>query len=166
VSGPGATQTRGMRLLAALALLTQFWTWPIGSGRADSPTVLRPFEPGVHRWDRAHRGLDLVDPGGGFEVVAAGPGTVVFAGRVFGRGVVVISHGALRTSYEPVTAALAVGTAVTRGQPIGTLEPGHCPAAPCLHWGLLTGHGHTIRYYDPIILFGSGRVRLEPADTR
>jgi murein DD-endopeptidase MepM/ murein hydrolase activator NlpD len=159
-----------MRLLAAVALLTQFWTWPLGGAPAPGhpPTILRPFEPGVHRWDRAHRGLDLVDPAGGLGVTAAGPGTVVFAGRVFGLGVVVISHGALRTSYEPVAPApsLTVGTAVVGGQPIGTLEPGHCPAAPCLHWGLLTGHGHAVRYYDPMILFGSGRVRLEPADTR
>jgi murein DD-endopeptidase MepM/ murein hydrolase activator NlpD len=165
-----------MRQLAAVALLARvvtalfaapgIWAWPLGADPGHPPTVLRPFHPGAHRWDRAHRGVDLADPAGDRQVAAAGPGTVLVAGPVFGRGVVVIGHGSLRTSYEPVVPAVAVGAAVARGQRIGTLEPGHCPRAACLHWGLLAGRGHGIRYYDPMILFGPGRVRLEPADTR
>lgn len=145
------------------------WGWPLGP----HPTVVRPFQPGAHRWDRAHRGVDLVepvDPAGRAadptRVTAAGSGTVLVAGQVFGHGVVVIGHGSLRTSYEPVTAVVPVGAAVVRGQWIGTLQPGHCAAVRCLHWGLLAGQGRTIRYYDPMILLGLGRVRLEPADTR
>jgi Peptidase family M23 len=99
-------------------------------------------------------------------VHAAGAGTVIFAGTLFGQEVVSISHGALRTSYEPVAPLVHVGEQVLRGEAIGELEPGHCVDRPCLHWGLLTGHGRWIRYYDPSILLGPGRVRLEPAWSR
>jgi murein DD-endopeptidase MepM/ murein hydrolase activator NlpD len=101
---------------------------------------------------------------GATEVLAAGPGTIAFAGTLFGQGVVVVSHGGVRTSYEPVTATVHVGDAVVAGTPIGTLSPGHCTSSPCLHWGLLTGHGHGVRYYDPLLLLGLVRLRLEPVD--
>ena len=53
------------------------------------------------------------------------------------RGVVVIVHGELRTTYEPVTAVVAVDDVVEAGQSIGTLQGGHlgCPFDACLHWG-------------------------------
>jgi len=138
------------------------WTWPLlePSMRA-GPTILRPFEPPPHRWDTGHRGIDLAgylgDP-----VRAAGPGVVLYAGRLVDRGVVVIGHGLLRTSYEPVEATLAVGANVALGEQIGTLGAGHCASGPCLHWGLLGGHGHATVYYDPLLLLGCGRLRLEP----
>ena len=136
------------------------WTWPLGEPRG--PTVLRPFEPPPHRWDAGHRGVDLAgyvgDP-----VLAAGPGVVLYAGHLVDRGVVVIGHGLLRTSYEPVEATLAVGTSVTQGEQVGTLDSGHCSSRPCLHWGLLAGHAHDTTYYDPLLLLGCGDVRLEPA---
>ncbi|GAB4099182.1 hypothetical protein GCM10028789_13460 [Sinomonas halotolerans] len=94
-----------------------------------------------------HRGVDLAGPGE--EVHSPAAGTVVFAGRVVDRSVVTVDHGGgLRSSFEPVVASVAVGTAVARGQAIGTLEssPGHCPAAPCLHWGVRRGDGYT----DPL----------------
>ena len=132
------------------------WTWPLAG-----PTILRPFEPPPHRWDAGHRGIDLAgyvgDP-----VHAAGPGVVLYAGRLFDRGVVVIGHGLLRTSYEPVEATLPVGATVALGEQIGTLDAGHCGSGPCLHWGLLGGHGHATAYYDPLLLLGCGRLRLEP----
>jgi murein DD-endopeptidase MepM/ murein hydrolase activator NlpD len=54
-----------------------------------------PFGPG-------HRGVDLAAVAGA-PVLAAGAGTVVFAGTVAGRGVVSVDHsGGLRTTYEPV----------------------------------------------------------------
>ena len=128
------------------------------------PTVLRGFEPPLHRWDAGHRGVDLAgylgDP-----VRAAGPGVVLYAGRLFDRGVVVVGHGVLRTSYEPVSATVAVGARVAVGQQIGTLDSGHCAGRPCLHWGLLTGRGHAVTYFDPLLLLGCGRLRLEPVMT-
>jgi murein DD-endopeptidase MepM/ murein hydrolase activator NlpD len=162
---------------------TTVWTWPlaavgvgvnVGSGlgpgepsRAASgatppgPAVLRAFEPPVHRWDAGHRGVDLAGVAGE-AVDAAGAGTVMFAGRVADRGVVVVGHGALRTSYEPVDAGVAVGSTVATGQRIGTLDAGHCAATACLHWGLLSGRAHATVYYDPLLLLGCGGVRLEP----
>jgi murein DD-endopeptidase MepM/ murein hydrolase activator NlpD len=139
------------------------WQWPLVGPDGSPPTVTRPFDPPVHRWLPGHRGVDLVAPGA-TEVLAAGPGTVAFAGTLFGQGVVVVAHGAVRTSYEPVSpaATLHVGDSVAAGTPLGTLNPGHCRGSPCLHWGLLTGHGHGVRYYDPLLLLGLVHLRLEP----
>jgi murein DD-endopeptidase MepM/ murein hydrolase activator NlpD len=139
------------------------WQWPLAGSGGAPPTVVRPFQPPALRWLPGHRGVDLAAPGA-TEVLAAGPGTVAFAGTLFGQGVVVISHGALRTSYEPVApaATIHVGDPVVAGTPIGTLSSGHCAGPPCLHWGLLTGHGHGVRYYDPLLLLGLVHLRLEP----
>lgn len=105
--------------------------------------------------------MDL-DARGPTQVLAAGPGTVAFAGKSFGEGVVVIEHHGVRTSYEPVDASVHAGDPVARGTPIGRLVGGHCGSRVCLHWGLLTGHGHGVRYYDPLLLVGPVRLRLEP----
>lgn len=146
------------------------WNWPLSgaaggpeNGPADAPVIRRPFEPPVHRWDSGHRGVDL---GGdaGEPVLAAGPGVVLYDGRLVDRGVVVIGHGPLRTTYEPVDGAVPVGARVARGQPIGVLDSGHCAPGTCLHWGLLSGHGHSTVYYDPLLLLGCGHVRLEPTE--
>ncbi len=113
-------------------------------------------------------------------MLAAGPGLVAQAGTLAGRGVVSVIHpGGLRTTYEPVTAAVVVGTSVARGTVLGTLETGHagCPAPACLHWGLRYGglrYGGLQRspagpatrreqYLDPLLLVGLGRTRLWPS---
>lgn len=137
------------------------WRWPLVGSGGSPPRVVRPFKPPALRWLSGHRGVDLA-ASDATQVLAAGPGTVSFAGTLFGQGVVVVSHGLLRTSYEPVTPSVHVGDVVTAGAPIGTLDPGHCASAPCLHWGLLTGHGHGVRYYDPLLLLGFAHLRLEP----
>jgi murein DD-endopeptidase MepM/ murein hydrolase activator NlpD len=96
----------------------------------------------------------------GQPVRAAQAGTVTFAGRLAGRGVVVVSHGATRTTYEPVAARVTVGDSVDAGTVIGRLEllGSHCLPGACLHWGLLEGE----RYLDPLTLVGGGPVRLLP----
>jgi murein DD-endopeptidase MepM/ murein hydrolase activator NlpD len=96
----------------------------------------------------------------GASVRAAQPGTVTFAGRLAGRGVVVVSHGSTRTTYEPLTATVAVGDPVDAGTVLGRLEllGSHCLPRACLHWGLLEGE----RYLDPLTLVGGGPVRLLP----
>jgi murein DD-endopeptidase MepM/ murein hydrolase activator NlpD len=94
-------------------------------------------------------------------VRAAGDGVVAFAGMVAGRPVVSVDHAdGLRTTYEPVTPVVASGQAVRRGDPLGTLVPGHegCPVAACLHWGLRRGG----TYLDPLSLLRPPRVRLLP----
>jgi murein DD-endopeptidase MepM/ murein hydrolase activator NlpD len=74
--------------------------------------------------------------------------------------VVVVSHGATRTTYEPVDATVSVGETVAEGAPIGTLQPtgSHCLPRVCLHWGWLRGD----TYLDPLRLVGAGPVRLLP----
>lgn len=184
-----------MRIIAAGALLLgqlagqllgggpaggSAWSWPLAGVAGRPPVVVRPFQPPAQRWDAGHRGLDLVSGDDGLsgtstEVRAAGDGTVTFAGTLFGQGVITISTigptgtitpSALRTSYEPVLPVVHVGDRVVRGQLIGRLQAGHCPKQPCLHWGLLTGRGRRIRYYDPSILLGLAQVRLEPVRSR
>jgi murein DD-endopeptidase MepM/ murein hydrolase activator NlpD len=125
---------------------------------------VRAFDPPAQPWLAGHRGIDLASSAGG-TVSSAGPGTVLFAGLVAGRGVVSVSHaGGLRTTYEPVTASVSVGDVVARGDPLGRLESGHpgCPQAACLHWGLRRGG----LYLDPLALLGLGRVRLLPLQRR
>ncbi|MBB4760370.1 murein hydrolase activator EnvC family protein [Amorphoplanes digitatis] len=129
--------------------------WPV-----DGAAVVRRFDPPPAPWLAGHRGVDLAAAPGGV-VRSAGPGTVVFAGDVAGRGVVSIAHpGGLRTTYEPVRPGLRSGVVVAPGQAIGTLADGHpgCPTSACLHWGLRRGD----EYLDPLTLLGLGRVRLRP----
>ena len=86
-----------------------------------------------------------------------------YAGLLAGRGVLVVVHGDLRTTYEPVTALVAVGQAVRAGEPVAVLDPGHegCPVAACLHWGPRRGDA----YLDPVRLVERGPVRLLPLTT-
>jgi len=138
----------------AQAAGTRF-TWPL----APPHPVLRPFSPPSTPYGSGHRGVDL---GGavGEQVVAAGDGTVVFAGDLAGRPLVSVEHaGGLRTTYEPVDPVIRAGRQVRRGEPIGTLAAGHegCAEA-CLHWGARRGR----EYLNPLRLVSLGRVRLLP----
>ena len=126
------------------------------------PQVTRPFVAPASPYGPGHRGVDLAAPPQA-RVLAAAAGQVTFAGSVAGRGVVVVAHGEeLRTTYEPVTAAVAAGDEVAAGQPVGFVEPGHpgCPTVACLHWGLR--HGET--YLDPLHLLAPPAVRLLPLE--
>jgi len=90
---------------------------------------------------------------------------VVFAGLLAGRPVVSLAHpGGLRTSYEPVQAAVRVGQPVTSQTMIGQLMAGHtgCPAAACLHWGAMWGSASGADYVDPLGLLKSTPIRLKP----
>lgn len=141
----------------ARAVPTGDYGWPL----AGAPRVGRAFEPPQSTYGAGHRGVDLV-ASPGTAVLSAGEGTVVFAGSLAGRGVVSVEHAdGLRTTYEPVTASVAVGAHVARGDILGVLEPGHpqCPAAACLHWGVRRGADS---YLDPLRLLGRWEVRLLP----
>jgi murein DD-endopeptidase MepM/ murein hydrolase activator NlpD len=132
------------------------WGWPL----AGSPAVVRAFDLPPVPWQAGHRGVDLAGVAGQ-PVLAAGAGVVAFAGPVAGRGVVSVDHaGGLRTTYEPVTAAVRRGDAVGLGTPLGTLDAGHpgCAADACLHWGLRRGEV----YLNPLLLVRPVRVRLKP----
>jgi murein DD-endopeptidase MepM/ murein hydrolase activator NlpD len=129
--------------------------WPLDP----APDVVRGFDPPDLPWGSGHRGVDLAGAVGQ-AVRSSLPGTVSYAGRLAGRGVVVVSHGNTRTTYEPVAAAVSVGDQVAAGDRLGRLElPGsHCFPSACLHWGWLRGEV----YLDPLDLVGAGPVRLLP----
>ncbi len=88
-------------------------------------------------------------------------GTVAFAGRVAGRGVVSVDHpGGLRTTYEPVAARVSRGDGSRRGTvagPARAAAPSHCLPATCLHWGLRRARPTSTRW--PC---WAGPVRLLP----
>ncbi|HEU4810748.1 MAG TPA: M23 family metallopeptidase [Nocardioides sp.] len=133
---------------------------PVGQWPLDPvPEVVAGFDPPTSTWGAGHRGVDLLGAVGR-PVRTALPGRITFAGRLAGRGVVVVDHGDTRTTYEPVTARVGLGDLVSAGDPIGTLElPGsHCFPRVCLHWGWLRGD----TYLDPLLLVGAGPVRLLP----
>lgn len=126
--------------------------------------VTRGFDAPAPDWQRGHRGVDLAGRPGQ-PVYAAGPGIVVYAGVLAGRPVVSIEHaGGLRTSYEPVQAAVQAGQRVGAAAPVGRLVAGHpgCPAAACLHWGAMWGPARQARYVDPLGLLAATPVRLKP----
>jgi murein DD-endopeptidase MepM/ murein hydrolase activator NlpD len=138
------------------ALAASQWGWPI-----DPAHISAGFDRSPKNWLPGHRGVDLVGRSGD-QVLAAGNGVVDFAGLVAGKGVVVIRHGAIRTTYEPVTASVLVGSKVRVGDVIGTLTAGesHCStqtSVSCLHWGLIRGE----TYLNPLGLVKM-RVRLLP----
>lgn len=112
------------------------WQWPL----APRPPVLRGFDPPPKPWLSGHRGVDLGATHDGATVTSPADGTVSFVGTVVDRPAVTVDHGnGLRSSFEPVESALAKGSMVAKGQPIGTALPGHCRTAPCVHWGVRRG---------------------------
>jgi hypothetical protein len=167
-------RVHGRVLFVVLVLLTALVspTWPVGASGAPvdpvpvgvwplqpRPTVVRAFDPPELPFGSGHRGVDLLGTLGQ-QVHSALPGSVTFAGRLAGRGVVVVDHGATRTTYEPVSASVQVGDTVPRGGVLGTLEPfgSHCFPRVCLHWGWIRGD----TYLDPLLLVGGGPIRLLP----
>lgn len=131
--------------------------WPL----AGQPRVDRAFDPPRTTYGPGHRGVDLRGWADA-TVRSAGPGWVSYAGLLAGRGVISVTHdGGLRTTYEPVEAAVEVGQPVSRGSPIGVLTGGHrsCrQGTTCLHWGLLRGR----TYLDPLSLIRPPELRLLP----
>lgn len=131
------------------------WVWPLHP----EPRVARGFDPPDQPWLPGHRGVDLVgEPGAIVRSPAAGE--ITFAGVIAGRGVLVVSHGAMRSTFEPVSTDLPVGSIVTEEQPVGTLSAsgGHCLPRTCLHWGVLRGDV----YLDPLSFVGKGPIILLP----
>lgn len=133
------------------------WQWPLHP----RPAVARAFEPPVESWSAGHRGVDLrgtpLQP-----VRAVGTGRVTYAGVIAGRGVVVVHHGSLRSTYQPVTAAVHVDQTVAAGEVVGLLQAvgSHCAPQACLHLGVRRGD----IYVDPLTILGPQRVVLKPLD--
>jgi len=131
------------------------WEWPL----EPAPDVVRGFEPPSSPYGPGHRGVDLAGSVGQ-QVLAVAAGTVTFAGSVAGRGVVVVEHGRLSSTYQPVTATVPAGVRVSSRQPIGFLElvGSHCLPRACLHLGAKRGDA----YLDPLRLLPARPVRLKP----
>lgn len=146
-----------LHALPAMAADTQpRGEWPL----KPRPEVVRTFDAPDVVWGSGHRGVDLRGTVGQ-SVRSALPGRVSYVGRIAGVGVAVVDHGATRTTYQPVDASVRVGTEVTAGAVVGTLEwyGGHCLPAACLHWGLVRGE----TYLDPLTLVDApSPVRLLP----
>lgn len=145
-----------MRIFAAAVLLlpapfsqladpaADDWSWPLGDH-----SISRDFDPPETPFGAGHRGVDL--PGRPGDVVrSVAPGTVTFAGRVAGVDTVTITHGAERSTYQPVRATVQRGDSVAAAQPIGTL----------LGTRLNLGRRAGDVYRDPAELLGGSRVRL------
>jgi murein DD-endopeptidase MepM/ murein hydrolase activator NlpD len=134
------------------------WRWPV----LGKPVVQRSFSPPAKKWLPGHRGVDILSREGA-PVLSAGSGTVAYAGQLAGRGVVVVSHGMLRTTYEPLVPGVHVGEPVAAGSLIGWLNAtgSHCSPDACLHWGLLRGQ----EYLNPLGLL-RGPSRLLPLPRR
>jgi NlpC/P60 family/Peptidase family M23 len=130
------------------------WAWPL----QPTPRVVRAFEPPSQEWSAGHRGVDLAGAPGQ-PVLAPAAGRVVFAADLAGRGVVVVRVGRLRTTFEPVEAAVAVGDRVRAGTVLGHLQvaQSHCLPAACLHWGVKHGDD---AYLDPLSFVGASEVVL------
>ena len=123
-----------------------YWQFPL----TPAPNIARAFDQPIHNWLPGHRGVDLRARSGQL-VVAPENGVITFASDIAGRGVVVIKHGQLRSTYEPIDSQLAIGDQVRRGDKIGRLKCGdnHCCVGTrvmCLHWGLLRGR----QYLNPL----------------
>lgn len=128
------------------------WTWPV------KPAVLvRGYEAPASRYAAGHRGIDLAADVGA-EVVAPDDGVVRFAGWVVDRPLMSVDHGGgIVSSFEPVTADVAEGQRVSRGQRIGVVASGaHCSAtgratsSACVHIGARL-HGE---YFSPLVMLG------------
>ncbi len=163
---------QGMKLilLALTATLLTLTTAPLAEAAPPAagwplhprPEVVRGFELPAKAWLPGHRGVDLAGSPGQ-PVLAATAGTITYAGPLAGRGVVTVSAGPRRTTYEPVVPAVAVGATVTVGALIGHLSAAgsHCAPATCLHWGLIQGK----QYLNPLTLIPDRPVRLLPLGT-
>jgi hypothetical protein len=151
---------------AAALTATAAWVAPVPGA------PVRSFEPPAFAYGAGHRGIDYaVEPGGA--VVAAGAGTVEYAGKVAGTRHAVIRHSnGWRTSYSFLSELLvSEGATVRAGEVIA-----ECCAAPndvahlghdrVLHFGLRIGD----EYADPALLFAAPEltdvVRLAPSRAR
>ncbi|MFG3292354.1 peptidoglycan DD-metalloendopeptidase family protein [Streptomyces sp. NPDC048179] len=132
--------------------------WPVGV----RPPVLRGWEPPATVYGPGHRGVDVA-ASAGEPVRAVAAGRVFFAGRVAGKGVVSVALTGtdLRTTYEPVTAAVEKGDEVAAGEVVGAVEAGgaHCGGRTCVHWGLLRGG----TYLNPLLLLPPWLLDVGPS---
>lgn len=160
-----------MRITAASAAICAVGVMTAATAAYSAPPRWRPplrplaivggYDPPAHDWLPGHRGVDL-RAHVGQQVHSAGSGRITFAATLAGRGVVVVDHGALRTTYEPVHAVVHRGDRVDSGQQVGVIATGsgHCGAGNCLHFGVKLGSA----YIDPRFLLSGYISVLRPVE--
>jgi hypothetical protein len=139
--------------VAAATDPVQSWIWPM-----IPPHVVTAFVPPDSPYGPGHRGVDLAGTTGQ-PVRAVADGYVSYVGRTFGYGIIAITHGDVRSTYQPVNTRMIIGTDVKQGDVIGVLgfTGSHCHVQ-CLHWGALRGDD----YLDPLQFLTLGPPRLLP----
>lgn len=112
---------------------------PVRNARISSGFTLRRFHPILKRY-RAHLGIDYAAPRG-TPIMAAGSGTVIFAGRTRGYGnLVKIRHSdgyvTLYAHMKGFKKGIRQGKYVKQGSVIGYLGSTGLSTGPHLHFGL------------------------------
>jgi len=112
---------------------------PVRNARISSGFTLRRWHPILHRY-RAHLGIDYAAPRG-TPVLAAGSGTVIYAGRSRGYGnVAKVRHGdgyvTLYAHLKAFRRGIRNGVGVKQGQVIGYVGSTGLSTGPHLHFGL------------------------------
>jgi murein DD-endopeptidase MepM/ murein hydrolase activator NlpD len=121
------------------------WSWPTPSHH-----VVVPYSAPATRYGPGHRGIDISAPIG-VVVTAPDAGIVAFAGRVAGRSVLTIDHGAgLVSTLEPVVSGLTTGATVRAGDEVGVVGVGGPAADGTLHLGARRDG----EYMNPLLLLG------------
>lgn len=147
---PGAAAALGLSARPATATAAATapvrWHWPV----PPPISVVSSFRAPATPYGAGHRGIDLATRPGA-PVMAPASGTVSFAGKVAGRGVVAIDHGSgVVSAIEPVDALVAEGTAVSAGDAISVVASGgHCESA-CVHFGVRVDG----EYVSPFLFLG------------
>lgn len=130
--------------------------WPL-----EQPRIVGVYDAPAKQWLSGHRGVDLQAQAQD-AILAPADGTIAFSGKVAGKSVVTLRHGAdvgnLTSTFEPAVTTRAVGTSIAKGERFAHVEGDseHC-SAQCLHWGL-KGIGRD--YSDPSIRVKSMRIGL------
>jgi murein DD-endopeptidase MepM/ murein hydrolase activator NlpD len=151
---PPVTSARAPTGVVGPGALRGTWSWPL----APRPHVLAPYVAPASTYGPGHRGIDVA-AAQGHDVHAVDAGVVTHVGVIAGRGTLSVTHASgLRSTYEPVRGIVGVGSRVSEGQVIGSIEGrSHCGSS-CLHLGALVGSA----YLDPRPLLGGGPVILLP----
>jgi len=112
---------------------------PVRNARISDGFTMRRYHPILHRY-RAHLGIDYAVPRG-TPIMAAGSGTVIFAGRSRGYGnLIKIRHAdgyvTLYAHQKAFRKGIRKGVTVKKGQVIGYVGSTGLSTGPHLHFGL------------------------------
>ena len=112
---------------------------PVRNARISDGFTMRRYHPILHRY-RAHLGIDYAAPRG-TPIMAAGKGTVIYAGRSRGYGnLIKIRHSdgyvTLYAHQKAFRKGIRTGVHVKKGQVIGYVGSTGLSTGPHLHFGL------------------------------